>query len=171
MSLPRNRCSQGQAHHQYKTAESRYGFRVTTVEAETTQTTEPVPASRHQSGHSCTGRVHIQVSMQRIWTDEITGGCNGKEAKGERPGGLIQVSLDVGYDENGKRKRKYFYGHTRAEANEKKDRLIALLNEGGPVFKSHLRQGLKNSEALYDAFLARFYTTQYGIFSRKEVDP
>lgn len=41
--------------------------------------------------------------------------------KGKRSDGLIQVTLDVGYDANGKRIRKSFYGHSRAEAERKRD--------------------------------------------------
>lgn len=44
-----------------------------------------------------------------------------KKRKGERPDGLIQVSLQVGYRADGKPDRKYFYGHSRAEAEGKRD--------------------------------------------------
>lgn len=43
-----------------------------------------------------------------------------RKRKGERQDGRIQIQLDVGYDANGKRVRKYFYGKTRAEAETKK---------------------------------------------------
>ena len=43
-----------------------------------------------------------------------------RKRKGERPDGRIQIQLDVGYDADGKRLRKYFYGKTRAEAETKK---------------------------------------------------
>ena len=44
-----------------------------------------------------------------------------RKRKGERPDGLIQVALDIGYQEDGRRKRKYFYGHTRTEAEAKRE--------------------------------------------------
>lgn len=44
-----------------------------------------------------------------------------RKRKGERPDGLIQVALEIGRDENGKRIRKFFYGHTRAEAEAKRE--------------------------------------------------
>ena len=44
-----------------------------------------------------------------------------KKRKGERPDGLIQVSLQVGFRADGKPDRKYFYGHSRAEAERKRD--------------------------------------------------
>ena len=44
-----------------------------------------------------------------------------RKRKGERPDGLIQVSLKIGYKPDGRPDRKYFYGHTRAEANRKRD--------------------------------------------------
>ena len=44
-----------------------------------------------------------------------------KKRKGERPDGLIQVSLSVGFRADGKPDRKYFYGHSRAEAEKKRD--------------------------------------------------
>lgn len=50
--------------------------------------------------------------------------------KGERPDGLIQVALDVGYWPDGRRKRKFFYGHTRTEANAKKQAYIEHQNSG-----------------------------------------
>lgn len=40
--------------------------------------------------------------------------------KRKRADGRVQIQLDVGHDENGKRIRKYFYGATRAEAEHKK---------------------------------------------------
>ena len=44
-----------------------------------------------------------------------------RKRKGERPDGLIQVSLMTGYKPDGRPDRKYFYGHTRAEAERKRD--------------------------------------------------
>lgn len=44
-----------------------------------------------------------------------------RKRKGQRPDGLIQVTLVVGHDENGKFIRKYFYGHTRTEAEAKRE--------------------------------------------------
>lgn len=44
-----------------------------------------------------------------------------RKRKGERPDGLIQVSLQVGFRDDGKPERKYFYGHSRAEAERKRD--------------------------------------------------
>lgn len=55
-----------------------------------------------------------------------------RKRKGERPDGLIQVALEIGRDENGKRIRKFFYGHTRAEAEAKRD-----------AYKSHATSGSK----------------------------
>ena len=40
--------------------------------------------------------------------------------KAKRADGRYQVSLDIGRDENGKRIRKYFYGETQKEANQKR---------------------------------------------------
>lgn len=53
-----------------------------------------------------------------------------RKRKGERPDGLIQVSLQVGYKEDGRPDRKYFYGHTRAEAERKRDEYKARLSSG-----------------------------------------
>lgn len=44
-----------------------------------------------------------------------------RKRKGERPDGLIQVSLQIGYKPDGRPDRKYFYGHSRAEAERKRD--------------------------------------------------
>lgn len=44
-----------------------------------------------------------------------------KKRKGERPDGLIQRSLKVGYKPDGSPDRKYFYGHTAKEAEDKRD--------------------------------------------------
>lgn len=41
-----------------------------------------------------------------------------RKRRGERSDGMIQVSATVGFDADGKRVRKYFYGRTRAEAEE-----------------------------------------------------
>jgi integrase len=44
-----------------------------------------------------------------------------KKRRGERPDGLIQVSIQIGYKPDGRPDRKYFYGHSRAEAERKRD--------------------------------------------------
>lgn len=54
----------------------------------------------------------------------------GRKRRGERPDGLIQVSLQVGYKDDGRPDRKYFYGHTRAEAERKRDEYKARLSSG-----------------------------------------
>ena len=53
-----------------------------------------------------------------------------KKRKGERPDGLIQVSLQVGYKPDGRPDRKYFYGHSRAEAVRKRDAFKAQCEKG-----------------------------------------
>lgn len=52
-----------------------------------------------------------------------------RKRKGERPDGLIQIRIDVGTNPDGSRKRKSFYGHTRAEAIEKRDAYLRKLEE------------------------------------------
>lgn len=44
-----------------------------------------------------------------------------RKRKGERPDGLIQRSLQIGYKPDGRPDRKYFYGHTVKEAEEKRE--------------------------------------------------
>lgn len=53
-----------------------------------------------------------------------------RKRKGERPDGLIQVSLQIGYKPDGRPDRKYFYGHSRAEAERKRDEYKAALLSG-----------------------------------------
>ena len=53
-----------------------------------------------------------------------------RKRKGERADGLIQVTLDIGYDKNGKRIRKSFYGHSRAEAERKRDEYKTAMKRG-----------------------------------------
>ena len=53
-----------------------------------------------------------------------------RKRKGERKDKLIQVTLQVGYKDDGKPDRKSFYGHTRAEANRKRAEYKARLEEG-----------------------------------------
>ena len=48
---------------------------------------------------------------------------NGEGSIYRRPGGKWCASLTVGYDENGKRRRRYLYGRTKAEVLEKLDAL------------------------------------------------
>lgn len=52
-----------------------------------------------------------------------------RKRKGERPDGLIQIRIDIGTNPDGSRKRKSFYGHTRAEAIEKRDAYLRTLEE------------------------------------------
>lgn len=54
----------------------------------------------------------------------------GRKRKGERPNGLIQVSYMIGYKPDGRPDRKYFYGHSRAEAERKRDEFKAQLSSG-----------------------------------------
>ena len=54
-----------------------------------------------------------------------------KKRRGERPNGLIQVSLQIGFKPDGKPLRKYFYGHSRAEAERKRDAFKASFGSGG----------------------------------------
>lgn len=53
-----------------------------------------------------------------------------RKRKGERKDGLIQRSLVVGRKQNGKYDRKYFYGRTIAEANQKKEAFKEKLKKG-----------------------------------------
>lgn len=53
-----------------------------------------------------------------------------RKRKGERPDGLIQVSYQIGRKEDGRPDRKYFYGHTRAEAERKRDEYKAQMATG-----------------------------------------
>ena len=53
-----------------------------------------------------------------------------KKRKGQRKDGLIQVVLDIGHNPDGSRKRKSFYGHSRAEAERKRDLFKQYLNRG-----------------------------------------
>lgn len=57
-----------------------------------------------------------------------------KKKKGERSDGRIQVRVNIGRDENGRIKYKYFYGSTIKEANAKAEAYkLDLLNYGKPL--------------------------------------
>lgn len=58
-----------------------------------------------------------------------------RKRKGERPDGLIQVSIQIGYKPDGRPDRKYFYGHSRAEAERKRDEFKAALLSGAKFSK------------------------------------
>lgn len=61
-----------------------------------------------------------------------------KKKKGERADGRIQVRVNIGRDERGKIKYKYFYGKTIKEANEKADKWKAeLINYGSTLDSSN----------------------------------
>lgn len=79
-----------------------------------------------------------------------------RKRKGERPDGLIQVALDVGRGPDGKRMRKYFYGHSRAEAERKRDEYKAHMDSG-----SHYRADITVGE------WTRIFMDTY----RQNVDP
>ena len=78
-----------------------------------------------------------------------------KKRKGERPDGLIQVSLQVGFRADGKPDRKYFYGHSRAEAERKRDEFKQRMGssfspnitvrEWVEVFKDTYREGVDDA--------------------------
>lgn len=85
-----------------------------------------------------------------------------KKRKGERADGLIQVSLDIGYWPDGRRRRKYFYGHTRDEANAKKAAYKQHQNSGSKfkqditvsewvdIFKSTYRENVDQAYIVND---------------------
>ena len=57
-----------------------------------------------------------------------------KRKKGERADGRIQIRVNIGRDNNGKIKYKYFYGHTKKEATAKAEAFkLDLLNYGKPL--------------------------------------
>lgn len=51
-----------------------------------------------------------------------------RKRKGERADGLIQIQAEIGHYPDGRRKRKTFYGHTRLEAERKRDAFLARQN-------------------------------------------
>ena len=79
-----------------------------------------------------------------------------KKRKGERPDGLIQVALDIGYNPDGRRKRKYFYGHTRTEANAKRD-----------AYKEHMQSGARYPQGITVGEWVAIFKATY----RENVDP
>lgn len=79
-----------------------------------------------------------------------------RKRKGERPDGLIQVTLVVGHDENGKLIRKYFYGHTRSEAEAKREE-----------YKAHMVSGSKYAQNITVADWVAEYRKTY----RQNVNP
>ena len=86
-----------------------------------------------------------------------------KKRKGERPDGLIQRSLQIGYKPDGSPDRKYFYGHTAKEAEAKRDEykrrfLIGAsfpqnitVSEWIDVFKGAYRQNVNSAYLSIDA--------------------
>lgn len=95
-----------------------------------------------------------------------------RKKKGERKDGLIQVTLELGYAPNGKRRRKSFYGHTRTEAIAKRDAYIQHRDSGSKyrqditvaewveTFKATYRQNvddayLVNDDVPYNRLVAR----------------
>lgn len=58
-----------------------------------------------------------------------------RKRRGERPDGLIQVSLQIGFKPDGRPDRKYFYGHSRAEAERKRDEYKAEFLSGAKFSK------------------------------------
>lgn len=79
-----------------------------------------------------------------------------KKRKGERPDGLIQVSLDIGHKPDGTRIRKYFYGHSRAEANAKRE-----------AFRQHMQGGSRHSVDLSVAEWVEEFKATY----RQNINP
>lgn len=90
-----------------------------------------------------------------------------RKRKGERPDGLIQVSIQTGYKPDGRPERKYFYGHSRAEAERKRDEYKSnhaagitftpdiKVKEWVAIFKATYREGvneayLTNDDAPYN---------------------
>lgn len=51
-----------------------------------------------------------------------------RKRKGQRADGLVQVQAELGRSADGRRRRKTFYGHSRAEAEKKRDAFLASLS-------------------------------------------
>ena len=66
----------------------------------------------------------------------------------KRPDGRWEASIDLGWEAE-KRKRKFIYGHTRAEAAEKLRRAQTLVDAGRPLLDERITVG---------AFLDRWLT-------------
>ena len=64
-----------------------------------------------------------------------------RKRKGERADGLIQISGSLGRDENGKRIRKVVYGHTRQEAERKRDEYLLMRGRGGDRYQAGMTLG------------------------------
>ena len=64
-----------------------------------------------------------------------------RKRKGERADGLIQISVSLGRDENGKRIRKVVYGHTRQEAERKRDEYLLMRGRGGDRYQAGMMLG------------------------------
>lgn len=73
-----------------------------------------------------------------------------RKRKGERKDGLIQRVLDVGYWPDGRRKRKYFYGHTAKEAEAKRD-----------AYKQRMMSGSQYDEKITVAEWVQIYKATY----------
>lgn len=75
-----------------------------------------------------------------------------QKKKGERPDGLIQVTLTVGMSRDGKRLRKSFYGATRAEAEKKRDEYARSHPSGAPAVPDNitLARWIEIYRATYD---------------------
>lgn len=86
-----------------------------------------------------------------------------KKRIGERPDGLIQLSLQVGYKPDGRPDRKYFYGHTRAEAERKRDAFRATL-------QSSLDPEITVSEWV-DVFLATYRPKVNEVYLKSDAVP
>lgn len=110
----------------------------------------------------------------------------GKKRKGERPDGLIQVSLQIGYKEDGRPDRKYFYGHSRAEAIRKRDLYKAqnaigvdfspdiTVKEWVEVFKTTYRTGvnsvyLKSDDVPYNRLVKKLGTRRVASVREKDL--
>jgi integrase len=78
-----------------------------------------------------------------------------RKKRGERKDGRIQVTLSIGFDKDGKRIRRSFYGQTRGEAERKRDAYIA---NGGMAFTG-------------DDITVNEWVEQYKQSYRKKVNP
>ena len=83
-----------------------------------------------------------------------------RKRKGERKDGLIQVSLQIGRKPDGKPDRRYFYGKTRAEAEQKRDAFKASLSRGISIEQSMtVEEWLNTFKATYREGVNKAYIT------------
>ena len=86
-----------------------------------------------------------------------------RRRRNERADNRIMLSVELGHDEQGRRRRKYFYGATRLEAERKRDEYLETVKGKRPRADMTLSQWIDSYLQIYPSGANPLYSSQHAV--------